>query len=316
MTCNELSDLLELLPAGITLDGELPAPAGHLDLVQKKLHRVRRFARAYANLQFGWHYVCALTNAGAALCPHMRRIGGPELTAAYHYLAHDVFDPHIFEAVMIAVTPERAAHRKLIHSALLARDFVLTEFCQVTGMSPRVVTVYEKLFFNILDRKHDAAFVTATVYPETRLVEMFDGYLSPSTADVESLLHRAGHNNGMADVLHLAGFQTDTLSALSTADTTEKLELLIMANGLLLARNGWLNQRSHAAGFNNARSLITAAKMGGAEKADANNSPFASLGATFQQEMIATKRAEAKDSLSLAKQVHEENPSGPKIRGK
>lgn len=316
MTHDQLKDLLELLPEGISLDGELPFPSANLTAVQKKQKQMRKFARAYANLQFGWHYVSCLADEGLSLTPQMKKAGGPVLTAAYAYLALDVYCPHVFEAWMIADAPERRVQKQTIEAALLARDFNLQQFSRITGISPRTVTTFEQLFFNILDRKHDATFLATTVYPDTRMVEMFDGYLRETAADVSRLLQRSGHNNGMQEMLYLAGYGTDALSALTAHDAPEKLEMMIMANGLLLARNGWINQRGNAAGFHNARGLITAAKMNGADNNSTNETPFASLGATFQQEMIATQRAKAKDSLSLAKPVYESEPTGAKTRDK
>ena len=104
------------------------------------------------------------------------------------------------------------------------------------------------------------------------LVEMFDDYLR--NEDLGNLLIRTGYNNGAEHVLHFAGFRSGLVHSLANGNTMpNQLEALFMANGYLLARNGWFNQRSHAAGLNNARNLLQAAKQGGIE--DQKPSPFA-----------------------------------------
>jgi hypothetical protein len=40
------------------------------------------------------------------------------------------------------------------------------------------VIAYEKLFFNVLDRKKDHSYIASVVYPEGRLVEAAEDYIN------------------------------------------------------------------------------------------------------------------------------------------
>jgi hypothetical protein len=98
-------------------------------------------------------------------------------------------------------------------------------------------------------------------------------------------------------VLHFAGFRSGLLNNLSSGTSTPgQLESLFMANGYLLAKNGWLNQRSHAVGLHNARNIMQAAKQGGAE--EAKPSPFSGgISDILNNEMMQTLQTDAYSRL-------------------
>jgi hypothetical protein len=64
-----------------------------------------------------------------------------------------------------------------------------------------------------------------------------------------------------------------------------------MANGYLLARNGWLNQRANAVGLHNARNILQAAKQGGVE--EQKPSPFTGVADILSSEMLNNLQVDA-----------------------
>jgi hypothetical protein len=304
MTQSEIYTLLDLLPAGISLTGELVDKAPPTSFHQHK-QKMLRYSAAYANLQFGWHYVQRLLDEGLEFTRTMRDHGGPAMVAAYNYFARNTNDQNVMEAWMLAAAPERKAERHIVEAALCSKDYTLEEAAEFTGLSKDSIAIYEKLFFNIVDRRRESLFIATVLYPNSRLVEMFEGYLSDPTTCFPQLLKRSGYVNSIKDVMYFAGHPDGNglLASLASRETPERLEALIMANGYLLARNGWINQRS--LGISQARGLMAAAKAGGEQRSASLDSPFTSLGSSLSDELVTCKRAEAKESLALAKTVHE-----------
>lgn len=268
---------------------------------------MHRYAEAYADLQFGWRYVSHLAKYGMPFTRTMRETAGPELRAAYNFIAHEAMDYAIMEAFMLAGSMHRRTERQIVEAALLSKNYTLQQASISTGLSMDSLAAYEKLFFNVVDRRKESLFIASVVYPNTRLVEMFDGYLKDPDTNFAKLLQRSGYNNGLADLMFFAGHADGVglLASLSSRETTERLETLLMANGYLLARNGWINQRAHNAGVAQARGLIAAAKAGGESSDGRGSSPFLSLGNTLQTELLACKRGEAEGALRFAKEVRE-----------
>jgi hypothetical protein len=103
----------------------------------------------------------------------------------------------------------------------------------------------------------------------------------------------------MRDVLYFAG-HPEGLKVFAEAqakNTPERIESCVMANGWILARNGWLDQSRNAVGLKHARNLLSAAKVGGQETG-VPSSPFETIGTTIQHDMLTAKRAETTIALS------------------
>jgi hypothetical protein len=144
-------------------------------------------------------------------------------------------------------------------------------------------------------------FIKNVVYPDGRMVEMFDDYLK--NEDLGRILLRTGYNNGAEHVLHFAGFKSGLLNTLASGNTMPaQLEALFMANGYLLARNGWLNQRADAVGLYNARSIMQAAKQGGVE--ETKPSPFTGVADIISNELVANLQIDASVRLAKAQEAY------------
>lgn len=308
MDRNQIHDLLELLPPDISLGGELVdarwAESNTEDLSGQDLlnladMEVQRYAYAYADLQFGWNWLKLLIRNDLEFTDAMRHAADSALQRAYSHIMRRHSDPYVMEAMMIAHCQERQNTRMILNALFLAKDYTLEGVCRSTGLDPITIAVYEKLFFNAVDRRAESLWLGSVVYPDTMLVEMFENYMSPQSSDFAKILMRAGHKNGMRDVLYFAGHSQGAglLADAQAKETPERFESLVMANGYLMARNGWLGQKS-AAGFTNAKNMITAAKVGGQSSSAGNGSPFEGLGVTLANRLIGAKRGETKAMLS------------------
>lgn len=314
MTKDQIYDLLELLPAGVSLHGELAAPVSGNPQTRFREHeqRMLRYAAAYADLQFGWRYVQVLLNNNIEFTPLMREIAGPEIVATYDYFACDTREPAVMDAWMIAASRERVFDRRVVEALLVSKSYDVEQVQKLTGLGSDAIAAYEKLFFNIIDRRKESLFIASVVYPNSRIVEMCEGYMNEPENHFGKILQRSGFNNGLPDLLYLSGHAEGNglLSQLATRETAGLLELTLMANAYILARNGWINQHTH--GITQARGLIAAGKAGGDNNDPSLDSPFATLGSTLQQELVSCKRAEAERSLAHARRVPEMAPTGAK----
>jgi hypothetical protein len=183
------------------------------------------------------------------------------LFRAYMYRANGAkYGTEAVRGAVALTTPYLANTCASVQGLLLAPGADAQSVANLVGLSRDIVAAYEKLFFNVLDRKDDLQYLQRIVYPHGRMVELMDNYLQRET--MGALARRAGFNNGAADVLFFMGASNSALDALLQAASAKQLESMMMAFGLLLARNGGLNQASLPA-LSNARQLLTAGKLGG-----------------------------------------------------
>lgn len=173
-----------------------------------------------------------------------------------------------------------------------------SEISKVTGFSVDVIRTYERLFFNVYDRREESLFIANIVYPEHRLVETMEGYIKE--ADSSSLLKRSAYNNGLDDVAYFIGLKVDSvegsLAGGNAQEMANRLESSIMANGYYLARNGFLNQRS-ATGVGAAKSLLVAAKQGGDDGGEQDSYGATSIGDSLVEELQEVKGVEVRKRI-------------------
>lgn len=251
-----------------------------------------RFLWAYKDMQFGWNFARTMA---------MNRLEMPSLLAgrdewlwrAYLYQKDPTrYRDAVLQRAQMFMGKNFAKEKAVMNALLIAEDVDIGEIAYRLSVPPQVVSAYEILFFNVLDRRSDHLFISSIVYPQGRLVECFPRYVE--TEGLDMILLRAGYNHGAVDVLWFAGFPSRLLQSMQGNDVAGRLEGLIMANGLLLARNGWLNQGPSASGLHNARNLIAAAKMSGI---DDSTSPFfaAGPGQTMMAEMKRIKQMQNRE---------------------
>jgi hypothetical protein len=260
-----------------------------------------RFIMAYKDLSLGWKSAKLL--AGSSV-PFPCFISGDDLWIYKAYLycldSKKFFNRSIAEARGLA-SNQMSRDNEAIRALLISDDIDYKFISARTSLSIDTVKAYERLFFNVVDRKQDHMFIKNVVYPDGRLVEMFDDYLK--NEDLGKILIRTGFNNGADHVLHFAGFRSGLVHSLANGNNMpNQLEALFMANGYLLARNGWINQRSHAAGVSNARNLLQAAKQGGVE--EQKPSPFAGVADILSNEMLSNLQVDASVRLNKIQEAY------------
>ena len=242
---------------------------------------------AYKNLRFGWDLVKDLVTRRAPL-PEILDPEDEWVVRAYMYATNGrrFNDQHVRGALALA-SPHMKHTRDIMHGLLVCRDTGVDEAAHHMQIHRDTVACYEQLFFNIVDRKKEAAFLSEKLYPDTRFVEVVTHYMEHE--DLGRLLMRMGYNNGPEDVLYFAGFRPEALKKLDARDIPAKLEALFAANAFLYLRTGFANQNIQA--VRDGKNLLAAAKQGG-EDVNAK-SPFAARSRYLLDDLKSVKGMEA-----------------------
>lgn len=249
---------------------------------------IDRFLYYYKSLEFGWKFVKSMIHHGQKL--PAEAFEEEALHRAYYFEKKMSCGDYEMRRALSIGLPQDSYERNVINGLLMVDDITYEEVANQTGISEEIIRLYEQLFFNIMDRKQESTFLAEVVYPDGRLVEALEGYVAKESS--AKLFMRSGYNNGVHDVLYVAGMKTNLLQSMSANDSADKLESLIMANGYLLARNGFVSQRN-ASGVQSAKGLILAAKQSGTENSQLDSSDPACYGDTITSDMDAIKIREA-----------------------
>jgi hypothetical protein len=251
--------------------------------------RMGTFLQLYSNPSVGWHSAAAYA-AGRKSIPVPLSGKNHWVFKAYLYCLNPKAygNRYILEAMMLAHA-EMKGVRDVVESLLLTRDMGTAEIiASKTGIPRKTIEAYESLFFSISDRKKDSMYLRNLVYPDSRLVEMFDGY--SSSEDIGMLLKRFGYNHSGAELLFLSGFLSDFEAVTSTQAAAGKLENVLMQQGFLLTKLGFGNQTHNAQAIYHARSVIAATKQGGQEN-NADELPMS----TVSELLYTTFRDESRE---------------------
>lgn len=238
-------------------------------------NRMGTFLQLYSNPSMGWQAAAVYASQGKSLpIPLMGK--DKWVFKAYLYCMDPKRFGHrnIIEAIMLA-HPEMKSVRDVVESLMLTGDINTPEkISQSTGIPKDTLEAYESLFFNISDRRKDSMYIRNLVYPESRLVEMFDGY--STNEDIGMLLKRFGYNHNGSELLFLSGLPSEFQQDMSTAAAAGKLEGVLMQQGYLLTKLGFSNQTRNAQAIYHARSVIAAAKQGGQDNSG-DDAPMSSV---------------------------------------
>lgn len=228
-----------------------------------------RFTAMYSNPAFGWDISMAFASARVVLPVSLVGKHDHWIYKAYMYRLDIAkwWDPDIVDAWGIANLVQSRTLKTKVCSMLLAgcgkpADKHRQAVSDATNIPLRTLEAFDTLFYNILDRQDDAAYLSEIVYPHTRYVEIAEDYVKHT--DIADLVKRASYNHrdlemstylaGMGDVSYMA-----KLSA--SSDREQELTRHLMGNALLLVHAGVLNQRS--VGLQRAQGIITATRQSG-----------------------------------------------------
>jgi hypothetical protein len=265
-------------------------------LAEEQLQDILHYAECYKNLQFGWDIAQSLVESNI---PFPSFLEGDDLYIwrAYNYITGNE-DPTIAGALALT-NKSNTQTAATIKALLISKDVTHTYVAHKTSIPVEVIIAYEKLFFNVLDRKKDHAYIASIVYPNGRMVEAMENYLEET--GIGDLMLRAGHNKGTDHVLYASGLGDNPFAKADVAEGATMLDSMFMADGCLYAGLGWLHQRRNAMPITNARLSIQAGKMGKGEQQ--TNTSFLGIGETLRNEIItvgqykaeAQRRAEVLD---------------------
>lgn len=208
--------------------------------------KARAFIQIHLNPAFGWHIAGVFARAKVRF--PITAIGRDQWLFHAYMMRSDPAAFHnsdVETAFLISGDSIKSGILKALLIAGLDKpvDEHLRLVAEKTGHARRVVEAFEILFFNILDRPRDGAYISQIVYPEGRQVEFREDYFE--NTPVEELLLRAAYNTRDIDlVLGLAGMTAAERKHVLAAfrDQVVDLESRIMGNALLMARMGLINQ--------------------------------------------------------------------------
>ena len=211
--------------------------------------RAKLGLQVYLKPAFGWLIAASCARAGV---PFPETLTGRDKWLFRAYMmqlnSSTYYDPHVEEAYHLSQQATGATLKAMIivglgdpvseHLAIVAEKY---------GTSRDTVEAFEILFFNVLDRPQDGLYISNIVYPEGRTVEFEEDYFQ--STPISDLILRASYNYRDIDlVLRLAGMEGEScaeeLVALHNLSGQTELENKIVANALLMAQLGLLNQPS------------------------------------------------------------------------
>lgn len=250
---------------------------------------------AYRDLALGWKIARECARRRLPF-PASLAWEGEAVYRAYLYALNPKRFPDAgIEEALFWASEAMRSQTHTIQAMLIANDTTRASICRALRLDEEVLRIYEHLFFNVTSRKEDALWLRVHVYPNTRMVEFYEGYVQ--SASFKQLLFRAGAKNGGEHVLQLAGVTSEPLDAMASAASAAQLESFLLTQGLLMAQNGWGNERSNATAIFHSRHLMAAAKMGGEDTQ--SGSEYLGLSDTLFSEMLMIKSVEGDRALRL-----------------
>jgi hypothetical protein len=297
-TIHKLAWYMPMAKESMDVPSDCKVKVGGMDL-----REASHYLHCYRNLAFGWDFAHAMASKGLPPPPFLEG-GDLWVYRAWLHISGKVNDSIVRDALQLTFRTATGT-RDTIKAMLVSNGATSAQVAGYMGMDARVVEAFEKLFYNVVDRKCEGRFLAEVVYPEGRYVEMIDGYIQKES--LGNLLLRAGYTNGIEDVLYLAGLPGRTLEALFPGgDHAERLEAHIMMNGYALGRAGFLNQ-GHVAGMHHARSVMQAIKQGG--EAAPSGSPLGGAGDSLLAEITKVKSTEGAGQALMRRSRHKLNES-------
>lgn len=257
--------------------------------------KLAKFVLGYKDVAFGWKFAQVFARNNLEL-PPLPGKGEDAILQAYLYCRDTSYGSESFLQAMSLTSPERANAAKTVRALLIPRDACALKVAQRLRMAPHAVRLYEQLFFNVRDRRDDVIYIRDIVFPATRVSEMLrTEFQSDEVAD---MLLRAGYDNGVDDVIHMAGLADHTERMLNAAsESSRQFEALLMANAVVQANNGFLNLKRTTPALQKASQLMIAGKISGSDSGDIN--PMAAVGESIMNELLTSRLTKITDMEAI-----------------
>jgi len=121
-------------------------------------YEMEHFLESYTNVRFGWAAVLTLARNHLQF-PGVLEGDDEVLWRAYlHNCDSKYFSQDIWEAQMLT-RPDMIHYRRVVEALCLIPEATIQKIAETTRLRYGVVQAYEKLFFNVLDRKLDELFI-------------------------------------------------------------------------------------------------------------------------------------------------------------
>lgn len=251
---------------------------------------IAHYAECHKDLQFGWNIAKDLLRANIPF-PAFLYADDLYVWRAYNFMKGN-YDAAIAGAVALT-TKGNEQTANTIKALLIADDVTCEYVANKLTLPVETIKAFEKLFFNVLDRKKDRAYIASIVYPRGRVAEAMENYLEET--GIGELMLRAGLTQGAAHVLFAAGVEGNPFSKIDVVSGAEEMDKRFMAEGLIYAGLGWLNQRKNAMSIMNARLSLQAGKMGKGEQSNVVSD--LGLGYSLREELVAVGQAKSTAQL-------------------
>lgn len=257
---------------------------------------IMHYAECFKNLKIGWDFAAAMAADSESVFPAIFHGDDLYVWRAYRYLKGDS-DPDVEGA--IALEMGKSPGRDAIRAMLVNEDGGYAVSSSYTNIRKEVIKAYEKLFFNVRDRLKDHAFIASVVYPDSRMVEAYEEYITGTGIDV--LMLRAGYTKGIRHVLYASGLTNDhPYAGYNAMDGANELDKMFMQDGVFIGSMGFMHQKHNNIALSNARLSMQASKMGGNEAG--NMSVIADVGSIALDSLseLTKKKAYAMSGLADA----------------
>lgn len=227
-----------------------------------------KFIATYSNPAYGWDISMAYASARVVL---PATLNGRDHWLFKAYLmridSRRWRDADVMGAWALANLVESRSLKTKVCSLLLSGcgkdpDKHRRAVAEAASIPFRVLEAFDTLFYNVLDRAADAAYLSEQVFPHTRYVSIAEDYLK--ITGIADLVKRASYNHRDLEMsTYLAGFGDESFMAKLSARSDREQELTrhLMGNALMLVHAGALNQRS--IGLQRAQGLIAASRQSG-----------------------------------------------------
>lgn len=254
MTRSQIESLVQFVPVDAAYTQHLP----DLELEPVQLScRARHLSLALTDPRFGWKFINGWSRRHEKLPVEVTRHAS--LVRAYHALKRDDLRDTAMVYTLALEMPDLNLLRSVLKCALVDGHKTEQELDQWLSLPAGTARLYNDLFFNVLDRRNELAYLTAIVWPDGRLVEMSDAYLQTECRTM--LMLRTTLTNGLDSALQMAGMSN--LGTLDGISGTTRLESSIMTNANRIADWGGLNQSQQLSGLQQGKSVLVAVRGAG-----------------------------------------------------
>lgn len=263
MTARTIETLSRYISPKEAAGGECLPDAGVLAVLGDGdvARQITHYTYCYSSLKFGWEFAAYMANkCKGKKFPTFLHGDDLYITRAYKFIRSKGKNGDKLMKKVVALTSATFSKARTgIESMLLAKDAgeeVYHEIASAFGMEEEVIRAYEKLFFNVIDRKRESIFIASLVMPEGRLEETNPGYWKETPQ--EAIFRRVAYERGAGIIKYLLGISEDNpYRALDANMAAGEFNKQLMSSALFYSTLGFYNSPQVEAGRKVIQSALT-----------------------------------------------------------